>query len=181
MDLVLAKTDRADVSELSAYIDKTIGSKFNYYSQQDNIDYYNEYFFSSLRFLIVASGILLIFNIVLSVWSMLISVRMMMCNFIINLMVGLCYGRLRRLFCVYYAGLSEITLSAVFAMAAYSRHGFWRKKDVFLMTHGLWGMNRMDWLALLASSLFDLLLVALVAQLITCRLRHFSISLGALQ
>ena len=180
-DLVLSDTDRADVSELGDYIDKTIGAKFNLYSYQDNIDYYNEYLFSSLRFLTVASGVLLILIVLLSVWSALISVRVMMRDFTINLMVGLSYGRLRRLFYAYYAGLSLIALLAVFAMAAYSRHSYWRRKDAFLMTYGLWGMIRMDWLALLVASLFDFLLVAMLAQLITWRLRRVPISLGVLQ
>ena len=158
-----------------------IGAKFNLYSYQDNIDYYNEYLFSSLRFLIVASGVLLILIVLLSVWSALISVRVMMRDFTINLMVGLSYGRLRRLFYAYFAGLSLIALLAVFAMAAYSRHSYWRRKDAFLMTYGLWGMIRMDWLALVVASLFDFLLVAMLAQLITWRLRRVPISLGVLQ
>ena len=49
------------------------------------------------------------------------------------------------------------------------------------MVYGLWGMIRMDWLALLVASLFDLLLVAPVAQLITWRLRHVPNALGVLQ
>ena len=49
------------------------------------------------------------------------------------------------------------------------------------MTYGLWGMIRMDWLALLIASLFDFLLVAMLAQLITWRLRRVPISLGVLQ
>lgn len=115
----------------------------------------------------MASGILLVLIIVLSVWSPLISVRVQMRDFTINVMAGLSYGRLRRLFCAYYVGLFLIALLAVLAMAAYSRHGYWRKKTAFLMAYDVWGMIRLDWLALLVVSLFDLLPVALVARLFT--------------
>lgn len=91
-----ADTDRADVPELGAYINNKIGAKFNFYSQQDSIDYYNDYFVSSLRFPIMASGMLLVLAIVPSAWSALISVRVMMRDFTINLKVGLSYSRLRR-------------------------------------------------------------------------------------
>lgn len=129
----------------------------------------------------MASGILLVLIIVPSVWSALISVRVKMRDFTINVMAGLSHGRLRRVFCAYYVGLFLIALLAVLDMAAYSRHGYWRKKTAFLMVYDVWGMIRLDWLALLVVSLFDLLSVVLVARLITWRLRRVSISLGAQQ
>ena len=181
MDLIVTDTDRRDVSELGAFIDKTIGAKFNFSSQQDNMNFYNEYFVSSLSFLTVVSSVLLIIIIVLSVFSALIGMRVMVRDFTINLLVGLSYGKLRRIFFVYYAGLSFIALLAVFAMTSYSRYGAWRRKDASFMTYGVGGLIGMDWLALLVALLFDLLLVTLVAQFITWRLRRVPISVGVLQ
>ena len=73
-----------------------------------------------------------------------------------------------------------IALVAVVADSLFKTR-FLAKEGCFVHGHGLWGMIRMDWLALLAASLFDLLLVAPVAQLITWRLRHVPNALGVLQ
>ena len=181
MDLILVNTNRAGVSELGAYVDRTIGVKFNYYSQQDNIDFYNQYFVSSMSFLSVVSSLLLALIIVLSVWGSLASVRVMVRDFTINLLVGLSYAKVRRLFCSYYIGLSSLTLLAVLAMTSYSRYGAWESKDASFMTYGLVGLIGMDWLALLVALLFDLLLVVVVVETITWRLRRVPISVGVLQ
>lgn len=122
MDLILVDADRTGVSELGAYVDRTIGVKFNYYSRQDNIDFYNQYLVSSTSSLLVVSGALLVLIIVLSVWGSLASVRVMVRDFTINVLVGLSYAKVRRLLFSYYAGLSLLALLAVLAMAAYSRY-----------------------------------------------------------
>ena len=89
MDLILVNTDRTGVSELGAYVDRTIGVKFNYYSRQDNIEFYNQYLVSSTSSLLVVSGALLVLIIVLSVWGSLASVRVMVRDFTINVLIGL--------------------------------------------------------------------------------------------
>ena len=181
MELIIADTDRTDVSELGAYVDRTIGVKFNYYSRQDNIDFYNQYLVSSTSSLLVVSGALLVLIIVLSVWGSLASVRVMVRDFTINVLVGLSYAKVRRLLFSYYAGLSLLALLAVLAMAAYSRYDAWQGKSAFLMTYGCAGLIGMDWLALLVALLLDLFLVTVVVQTISWRLRRVPISVGVLQ
>lgn len=181
MDLILVNTNRAGVSELGAYVDRTIGVKFNYYSRQDNIEFYNQYLVSSTSSLLVVSGALLVLTIVLSVWGSLASVRVMVRDFTINVLVGLSYAKVRRLLFSYYAGLSLFALLAVLAMAAYSRYDAWQGKSAFLMTYGCAGLVGMDWLALLVALLLDLFLVTVVVQTISWRLRRVPISVGVLQ
>lgn len=181
MDLILVDADRTGVSELGAYVDRTIGVKFNYYSRQDNIDFYNQYLVSSTSSLLVVSGALLVLIIVLSVWGSLASVRVMVRDFTINVLVGLSYAKVRRLLFSYYAGLSLLALLAVLAIAAYSRYDAWQGKSAFLMTYGCAGLIGMDWLALLVALLLDLFLVTVVVQTISWRLRRVPISAGVLQ
>jgi hypothetical protein len=49
------------------------------------------------------------------------------------------------------------------------------------MTYGFAGLIPMDWLALLAAFIFDALLVFLIAQVVTWRLKRIPISVGVLQ
>lgn len=181
MDLILIDTDRAAASRLGAYLDSEIGVGFNFYSQEDNLAFYSKYFASSMSFLGLASGLLLIVIVALSVWGSLAGVRIMIRDFTINLLVGLSYSRTRRLLYAYYAGLSSAALFAIFVMVSQSRLAAWQNRDAQFMVYGFAGLIQMDWLALLVACAFDLLLVVLIVQAVTWRLKRVPISLGVLQ
>ncbi|QPK81768.1 peptide ABC transporter permease [Schaalia sp. ZJ405] len=182
MDLMLLDTSRPGASELGAYIEEKINLKFNFSSQQDNIDFYHEYFYSSMVFLMGVSLILVIVIIFLAVWGSLAAVRVMLPDFTINLLVGLSYEKFQRLLVAYYALLSLFALSALFAMVSYSRHDSWSTKVAFHITYGpAGGLIQMDWIALLAAFLANVLLVAIVVQSIVWRIKRVPISIGVLQ
>lgn len=182
MDLILTDTSRAKVRNLGDYIEKTIALKFNFFSQQENTDFYRDYFQSSMIFLSVVSVILLIVIILLAVWSSLAGVRVMLREFTINLLVGLSYGKFRRLLVAYYALLSSLALLAMLVMVTYSRQASWASKDASFMTYGfVAGLMPMDWIALLAAFVVNLLLIAVVVQSIVWRIKRVPISVGVLQ
>ncbi|WP_157085696.1 peptide ABC transporter permease [Devriesea agamarum] len=180
-DLILMDADRASVTRLGTYIEKSINEKYNFFNQQQNDDFYNEYFISSMKFLIGMTSVLLALIIGLSVWSSLVSVRVMSRDFTINLLVGLSYTKIRRLFYSYYATLSALALLATFALTAYSRYTHWRDKEAFFMTYGFAGLIKMDWLALLVVLLFNICLLFVVVEIIMWRLKRIPVSVGVLQ
>lgn len=181
MDLIVTNTDTVGVAEIRSYMNRATGAKFNFFSQKENVEYYNEYFGSSMRILAIVSVVLLAVIVALSVWTSLVSVRMMVREFTINLLVGLDFSRLTRLVFAFYGTMSFIALFGIFAVASYSRATFWHKGDVSFMTYGFAGLIPMDWLALLAAFIFDALLVFLIAQVVTWRLKRIPISVGVLQ
>ncbi len=182
MDLILTDTSRTRVRSLGDYIEKTIALKFNFFSQQENTDFYRDYFQSSMIFLSVVSVILLIAIILLAVWSSLAGVRIMLREFTINILVGLSYRRFRHLLVAYYLLLTLFALSAMFALATYSRQASWASKDASFMTYGfVAGLMPMDWIALLAAAVVNLLLIAVVTQTIVWRIKRVPISVGVLQ
>ena len=181
MDLIVTNTDTVGVAEIRSYMNRATGAKFNFFSQKENVEYYNEYFGSSMRILAIVSVVLLAVIVALSVWTSLVSVRMMVREFTINLLVGLDFSRLTRLVFAFFGAMSFIALFGIFAVASYSRATFWHKGDVSFMTYGFAGLIPMDWLALLAAFIFDALLVFLIAQVVTWRLKRIPISVGVLQ
>ncbi|WP_166984698.1 peptide ABC transporter permease [Canibacter zhoujuaniae] len=182
MDLVLINATAQEIKELQSYIKQIIAVDFNYFSEQQNIDFYNQYFKSSINFLAVVSVILLVAIILLSVWSSLISVRTMIREFTINLLVGLSYKKFRRIFFSYYAGLSLLALIVIFVLAAYSRQSFWIKKDAYFMTYGSFGgLIFMDWVGITAALIVDVLIAVVVSKIAVYRVKRIPITVGVLQ
>lgn len=182
MDLILTDTTRPKVQELGSYIEDKIALKLNFFSQQENIDFYNQYFGSSAVFLSVISTVLLLVIVLLAVWSSLASVRVMVREFTINLLVGLSHRRFRRLLLGYYGLLSSAAVLAVFMMVIVSRRATLECKEAALMTYGIvGGLMEMDWIALAAAALANLILVFIVSQCAVWRIRRVPISVGVLQ
>lgn len=182
MDLTLTDTTRPKAQELGRYIEDKIALKLNFFSQQENIDFYNQYFGSSMAFLSVISTVLLVAIMLLAVWSSLAGVRVMVREFTINLLVGLSYRRFRRLLLGYYGLLSSVALLAVFVMVVFSRYATWERKDASFMTYGIaGGLMEMDWIALAAAALANLILVFIVSQCVVWKIWRVPISVGVLQ
>ena len=91
MDIVVFQTTEEKISELSTVIQDTLGLKLNFFSQQDNYEYFSEYYFHSLKIIAVISLILLLIITCISVWNALVSIRLMLKDHTINLLVGISY------------------------------------------------------------------------------------------
>ena len=135
-----------------------------------------------MAFLSVISTVLLVAIMLLAVWSSLAGVRVMVREFTINLLVGLSYRRFRRLLLGYYGLLSSVALLAVLVMVVFSRYATWERKDASFMTYGIaGGLMEMDWIALAAAALANLILVFIVSQCVVWKIRRVPISVGVLQ
>ncbi|MCD4549923.1 hypothetical protein [Schaalia sp. lx-260] len=139
MDLVVTDTNKEGISKLADCIYKTVGIKLNFFSQQENIDFYNEYFVSSLWFLFIVAAILLAIIVLVSIWSSLVAVKLMIKDFTINLLVGLSYRGIRKIFYGYYVMLSSISLAGICAVATCYRYQSWISKDPLFITCGFAG------------------------------------------
>ena len=180
-DIVLLQTSKDKVEELGGVIQDNLGLKFNFYTQQENYDYFNEYYFSSLRVIAMITTALLLIVTCLSVWSSLVSIRLMIKEFTINLFVGLSYSKLRKIFYGYYGILFFINLMVLFLVTACSRTGNWLRKDATFVTYGLFGLVGMDWFALLAVLLSDIIIGIIIVEIMLWRIKKVPISLGVLQ
>ena len=98
MDLTVLHTTKEEMTNLSEIIKDNIGLKFNFFSQKENNDYFNEYYLHSLKIITIITFILLIVITSISIWNAMVSVRLMLKDFTINLLVGLSYSKLRKIF-----------------------------------------------------------------------------------
>ncbi len=180
-DLILLQTGEEKKEELHDLIKNNLGVELNFYTQGENIDYYNEFFFGSLKIILILTVIITVILTCLSLWSSLKSIRLMFKDFAINLFVGLSYSRLRNIIFGYYGILFLINLLVLFLITAYLRYGAWIRKEAFFATFGFLGVIGMDWLALLAVLIFDAVIGTLIVEIIMRKIKNVSISLGVIQ
>ena len=181
MDIITLNTTKEEVTDLSKVIKDNMGLKFNFFSQQENYEYFNEYYFSSLKTIAVLTAILVLILTCLTIWNSLASIRMMIKDFTINLFVGLSYSKLRKIFYGYYGILFFTNLIVLFIITAYSRYGTWIRKDASFSTFGLFGIIGMDWLALGVVLFFNIIIGIIVVEIMLWRIKRVPISLGVLQ
>lgn len=181
MDIAILQTTKEKVADLSEIMQDNLGLKFNFFSQKDNYDYFNEYYLHSLKIISITTLVLIVIITCLSVWNALVSIRLMLKDFTINLLVGLSYSKLRKIFYSYYGIMFFINLMAVFLITAYSRYACWLRKDATFVTYGLFGLIGMDWLALLVVFLFDIIIGMIIVEIMLRNIRKVPISLGVLQ
>ena len=181
MDITILQTSEEGVADLSEVLKDNLGLDFNFFSQKENYDYFNEYYLHSLKIMATITFVLLAVITCISVWNALVSVRLMLKDFTINLLVGLSYSKLRKIFYIYFGMLSFINLAVVFIFTAFNRYGCWIRKDATFVTYGLFGLIGMDWLALLVVVLLDVIIGIMIVETMLRKIKRIPISLGVLQ
>ena len=181
MDITILQTTKEEISNLSEVIKDNLGLKFNFFSQKENYNYINKYYFHTLKIISITTIILLIVITCLSIWNALVSVRLMLKDFTINLLVGLSYSKLKKIFYGYFGILSFIDLAVIFIITAFNRYGCWLRKDATFATYGLFGLIGMDWLALLLVAASDIIIGMIVVESMLWKIKKIPISLGVLQ
>lgn len=180
-DLILLQTSRDKVDAFSDVLYDKLGAKYNFYTQEENFEYFNEVFFSSMKVILWITAIVLLALFCMAVWSSLSSIRLMIKDFTINLFVGMRYSKLKKVLFGYYGLIFGINLIILFAITASSRQASWVRKDPTFCTFGLFGIIGMDWLALLTVLLFDVIMGVFLVEILMWRIKKVPISLGVLQ
>lgn len=181
MDIIVLQTTKDKTANLSKVMFDNLGLKFNFFSQEENLDYFKEYYLYSLKIISVTTLGLLVMITCLSIWNALVSIRLMLKDFTINLLVGLSYSKLRKIFHSYFGILFFINLIVIFAIVAFNRYGCWLRKDATFATYGLFGLIGMDWLALIVVFLTDLIIGKIIVGNMLRKIQKIPISLGVLQ
>jgi len=181
MDIVILQTTKEKLADLGGIIQDNLGLKINFFGQKENFDYFKEYYLYPLKIISIITLIFLVIITCLSVWNALASVRLMLKDFTINLLVGLSYSELRKIFYSYFGILFFIDLIVIFFITAYTRYGYWLRKDAAFATYGLFGLIGIDWFALLAVVLSDIIIGMIIVENMLRKIKKIPISLGVLQ
>lgn len=181
MDIALLNSTKEKAMNLNDHIQENLGLEFNFFNQQENFNYFEDYYFYSLTIICTITLILLIVIVCLAIWNTLVSIRLMIKDFTINLLVGLSYSKLRVIFYSYFGVLFSITLAILFAITAFDRYSFWLNKDSIFATYGIFGLISMDWIALLIVLFIDLIIGFAIVELTIRKIKSIPISMGVLQ
>ena len=181
MDIVLLNSTKEKAINLSSYIQDKVGLKFNFFSQQENFEYFEDYYTNSLKIISAITLITLIVLTILAIWNTLMSIRLMIKEFTINLLVGLSYTMLRKIFYSYFGILFSFNVIIVWAITAINRKQSWLTKDANFATYGVFGLIDMDWIALLIVVVIDIIICIVLVEALIKRIKKIPISLGVLQ
>ncbi|MGM9986955.1 MAG: peptide ABC transporter permease [Bacillaceae bacterium] len=181
MDIALLDSTKEKAMNLSEFIQKNIGLEFNFFSQQENFNYFEDYYVNSLKIICIITFILLVVIVCLTIWNTLISIRLMIKDFTINLLVGLSYSKLRVILYNYFGILFSVNLVILFGITAFNRYGFWLSKDAIFATYGIFGLISMDWIALLIVLFIDLIIGFVTVEITIKKIRNIPISVGVLK
>lgn len=181
MDIVLLDSTKEKAMNLSEFIQENLGLEFNFFNQKENFDYFEDSYVNSFKIICIITFILLIIIVCLAFWNTLMSIRVMIKDFTINLLVGLSYSKLRVIFYSYFGILFFINLAIIFVITAFNRYGFWLKKDLTFATYGIFGLINMDWIALLIVLFIDLIIGATIVELTLKKIKSIPISMGVLK
>ena len=130
MDITILQSTKEQIADLGEVIKDNLGLKFNFFSQQENYDYFNEYYLHTLKIICIITFILLVVITCLSVWNALVSVRLMLKEFTINLLVGLSYSKLKKIFYGYFGILSFINLIVILIGVIVVESMLWKIKKI---------------------------------------------------
>lgn len=180
-DLVILDANETSILELKNRIYESTGAQFNFLSHDENREYYYEYYYPSMVLISIAALVMTALIVAGTVWSSLANVNLMIREFTLNRLVGLSCRKLGISFFVYYAPLALVALLALYLFTLYSRLQLWEGGDASLITFGIAGLIRMDWIALLASALFDSVLIGALVSIVIWRIKRVPISIGVLQ
>ncbi|RRN68138.1 peptide ABC transporter permease [Peribacillus simplex] len=180
MDIALLDSTKEKAMNLKEHIYENVGLEFNFFNQQENFDYFEEYYVYSLKIVCTITFILLLIMVCLAIWNTLISIRLMIKDFTINLLVGLSYSKLRAIFYSYFGILFSINLVILFAITAFNRYGFWLRKDSIFATYGIFGLISMDWIAFLIVLFIDIIIGFTIVELTLKKIKRIPISVGVL-
>jgi hypothetical protein len=181
MDIVLLDSTKEKATMLKEHIQEDLDLEFNFFNQQENFTYFEDYYVNSLMIICTITFILLIIIVCLAIWNTLVSIRLMIKDFTINLLVGLSYSKLRVIFYSYFGILFSIILAILFAITAFNRYGYWLSKDPTFATYGIFGLISMDWIALLIVLFTDFIIGFIIVELTIRKIKSIPISVGVLQ
>lgn len=181
MDLVIFNSTKNSTNILRDYIEENTTMQFNFYNQKDNYNFFEDYYISSLKIMGIITFVLFLIINFIAVWNTLVSIRLMIKDFTINLLVGLSYSRLRKIFYSYFALLFSINLIILFIFTTYSRYKFWLAKDSSFATYGLFGLIEIDWISLIIVLFIDILIGIIIVEFTMKKIKSIPISIGVLK
>lgn len=180
-DLVLLDTTREKANELTNFIQDQTGEKFNARSQPAVFANGAEYFYYHIGFFCFIALLFTALMTIISIWNVLMSVRLMVKELAINRLVGLSYTQLRKNLYTSFGVISLLNIGIVIAYAYYEHFYYWNEKYSLSVTYGIAGLRGIEWIGILTVVGMYLLVLAIIVETITYRVKKMPISLGVLE
>lgn len=179
-DLILLNSSEKEVNDLKDLIQSTTGLTFNFFSQKENDKFFKDYYMNGLQIISMLTLICFIIATGLAIWNTLISIRLMIKDFTVHLLVGLSYPRLRSILYQYFGIVFFISFSLLTIFVSVNRYSAWYRKDAIFATLGILKLIGMDWMALIIVLLIDMIMGIFIVEFMMRKIKKIPISLGVL-
>lgn len=165
-NMIVTQSTEQKVSGLSDEILQRLGMKLNFFSQQENNDEFRNYYLSSLVIQFVFALLLTAMAASIAIWHMMKHLRSLLKNSLTDTPETICLAQEKRGLCSYWGVISLVDLLSIVAITSFERYGYWSRGDTLVAAYGFLGLIGIDWGALLAVVLTDILLGKIIIKIV---------------
>lgn len=180
-NITILNTDRKSADKLSKEYKDKLNISMDFMSREQNKAFFDNYLYSAIRLVCIIVGIILLITISISIWNVIVSVRLMKKDFTISLLTGLSYSKLRKILYSFYTLMFCADTMIVFLIIFFDRKRAWHENNTYGCIYGVLGFADKDWMALLIVALIDALVGIILVECMMYKIKKIPISLGVLQ
>lgn len=180
LNLFIAQASSKDLSSFQALLLDQLGIKLNFYSQKENIDDFMNEYKSSINQMAIVLVVVLIAMMSLIVWHAYSSIKIMLKEITVHILVGLNYKDLSVSLYLFQAILFTTSTVGIFLFALAQRMQIASMAASDFITVNTLGLLPMDWYGLMLVLLTNIIISAVIVQIIMWRIKKIPFSIGVL-
>lgn len=180
-NLIILNTNKESANKVSKVIKDKLNINIEFMSREQNKAFFDDYLYSAIRFIGIIVGIILLITMSISIWNVIVSVRLMKKDFTISLLTGLSYSKLRKILYSFYTLMFSADTMIVFLIIFFDRKRAWHEKNSYGCIYGVLGLADKDWMALLIVIVVDVIVGTILVESMMYKIKKIPISLGVLQ
>lgn len=179
-DLILINSTPSQVEQLKHIIKTKTGLLYNFYSQEENLAHFEEYYSVAFYSILSIALFVAIIGIILAIWINASAVQLSIQAFTLNLLLGLSFPQLKIIFYQYLGLLFSITLMLTIAFFSMDRYAPFLANRPLEITLGFLHLSQIDWLTILILIVLNALMVIIITESVMHKIRKTPISVGVL-
>lgn len=175
--------ESADSEEIATFQDLLLEQtdiKLNFYSQKENVADFMRDYQNTISQIAIVLAVVLLSMVILLVWHIYSSIKMMMKEITLHMLARLNYRDLRIALYIFHGVLftASTVASFVFALARRMKIASMHAADFAVVTN--LGLLPMDWYGLLLVLLVNVVISIVIVQIIMWRIKKIPFSIGVL-
>ncbi|NMB96635.1 MAG: ABC transporter permease, partial [Clostridiaceae bacterium] len=170
MNVIVLHTTAEKTATLSDVFLENLGLQFNFSSQQENYEYFENGYLESIIIQFIIALVLYAITMWIVNRNILKGNRLLLNDLLSSISENINSVQIRKSGYTYLKVTFLLGLIVIFLFTAYERFSFWAKKDTLVVAYGFLGLIDIDWGAWLIVLFIDMLIGVLIVETAS---RHF--------